>query len=93
MGALLVTAPQGAAVLLTGLAAGRVLGESALGALAADAALIPILSRIRGRAGTVTAAAVLIPMLVKRLAGNRRATTPSTYLYRLLLDRDQRSKS
>jgi glycerol-3-phosphate acyltransferase PlsY len=92
MGALLVTAPQGAAVLLTGLAAGRILGETALGALAADAALIPILST-RGRAGAVAAAAVLIPMLVKRLVGNRRAATPSTYLYRLLLDRDQCSKS
>jgi acyl phosphate:glycerol-3-phosphate acyltransferase len=93
MGALLVTAPQGAAVLLTGLAAGRILGETALGALAADAALIPILSRTRGRAGAVAAAAVLIPMLVKRLVGNRRAATPRTYLCRLLLDRDRCSKS
>jgi acyl phosphate:glycerol-3-phosphate acyltransferase len=93
MGALLVTAPQGAAVLLTGLAAGRILGETALGALAADAALIPVLSLTRGRAGAVSAAAVLVPMLVKRLVGNRRAATLSTYLYRLLLDRDQCSKS
>jgi acyl phosphate:glycerol-3-phosphate acyltransferase len=93
MGTLLVTAPEGAAVFLVGLAAGRVLGETALGALAADVVLIPILSRTRGRAGTFTAAAVLVPMLVKRLVGNRRATSRSTYLCRLLLDRDQRIKS
>jgi hypothetical protein len=78
MGALLVTVPQGAAVLLTGLAAGRIHGETALGALAADAALIPILSRTRGRAGAVATAAVLIPMLVKRLVANRHAATRST---------------
>ncbi|HET6921482.1 MAG TPA: hypothetical protein VFI46_18760 [Jiangellaceae bacterium] len=68
-------------------------GRLRSGALAADAAPIPILSRTRGRAGAVAAAAVPIPMLVKRLVGNRRAATPSTYLYRLLLDRDQCSKS
>jgi hypothetical protein len=61
--------------------------------LAADAALVPVLTRTRGRAGTVTAAAVVVPMLVKRLVGNRRAATPSTYLFRLLLDRDQCRKS
>jgi glycerol-3-phosphate acyltransferase PlsY len=93
MGALLVTAPEGAAVLLAGVAAGRILGETALGALAADAVLIPVLGRTRGRAGRLTAAAVLVPMLVKRLVGNRPVTNPSTYLCRLVLDRDQRSKS
>jgi glycerol-3-phosphate acyltransferase PlsY len=93
MGALLVVAPEGAAVLLAGVAAGRALGETALGALAAYAALVPTLARTRGHAGGVTAAAVLAPIVVKRLVGNRRATAPSTYVWRLLLDRDQCSKS
>ena len=93
MGALLVVAPEGAAVLLAGVAAGRALGESALGALAAYAALAPALARTRGHAGRVTAAAVLAPIVVKRLVGNRRATAPRTYVWRLLLDRDQCSKS
>lgn len=69
MGALLVIAPVGAVVLLVGLAAGRVLGESALGALAAYAALIPILIRTRGRSRALTATTILVPMLVKRLVG------------------------
>jgi acyl phosphate:glycerol-3-phosphate acyltransferase len=93
MGALLVVAPEGAAVLLAGVAAGRALGETALGALAAYAALAPALARTRGHAGRVTATAVLAPIVIKRLAGNRRATAPRTYLWRLLLDRDQCDKS
>jgi acyl phosphate:glycerol-3-phosphate acyltransferase len=93
MGALLVVAPEGAAVLLAGIAVGRALGETALGALAAYAALVPTLARTRGHAGGVTAAAVLAPIVVKRLVGNRRPTAPRTYVWRLLLDRDQCSKS
>jgi len=92
MGALLVVSPEGAAVLLAGVAAGRALGESALGALAAYTALAPALARTRGHAGRITAAAVLVPIVVKRLVGNRRATAPRTYVWRLLLDRDQCGK-
>jgi acyl phosphate:glycerol-3-phosphate acyltransferase len=93
MGALLVVAPEGAAVLLAGVAAGRALGETALGALAAYAALAPALARTRGPAGAVTAAAVLAPIVIKRLVGNRRATAPRRYAWRLLVDRDQWRKS
>lgn len=89
LGALVVTAPEGTLVLLAGLAAGRVLGETAIGALVSYAALGPVLARTRGRSGAWTAAALLTPMMAKRLLGNRPAAGPSTYVWRLLLDRDQ----
>lgn len=91
LGALLVLAPEGAAVLLTGVAVGRaVAGDSAIGALAAYTALPFVLARTRGRIGAVIAAAVLTPMLAKRLTGNRPAGEARTYLWRFLFDRDQR---
>ncbi|HEX6336968.1 MAG TPA: glycerol-3-phosphate acyltransferase [Jiangellaceae bacterium] len=94
VGALAVLAPEGAAVLIAGVAAGRVIaGDSAIGALAAYTVLPIVLHRTRGRTGTLTAMAVLIPMLGKRLAGNRRARGADAYLWRLLYDRDQRPKS
>lgn len=94
VGALAVLAPEGAAVLIAGVAAGRVVaGDSAIGALAAYTVLPIVLHRTRGRTGTLTAMAVLIPMLGKRLAGNRRARGVDAYLWRLLYDRDQRPKS
>lgn len=91
MGAFLVLAPEGAGVLLAGLAVGRVVRQTAVGAVIADGALLPVLARTRGRTGVAFAAAVLAPMLVKRLLGNRPAATPDTYLWRLLFDRDERS--
>ena len=91
MGALLVLAPEGAGVLLAGVALGRAVDDNAgVGAVVADAALLPLLARTRGRAGALVAAAVLTPMLVKRLLGNRPAANARTYLWRLLFDRDER---
>jgi glycerol-3-phosphate acyltransferase PlsY len=92
MGALLVSAPAGSLVLLAGLAIGRLAGETALGSLAADAVLVPIVSRAHGRPAGRAAAAVLVPMLVKRIVGNAPPAMPglTTYAYRLLLDRDTR---
>jgi glycerol-3-phosphate acyltransferase PlsY len=91
MGALLVLAPEGAGVLLAGVALGRAVDDNAgVGAIVADAALLPFLARTRGRAGALVAAAVLAPMLVKRLLGNRPAANARTYLWRLLFDRDER---
>ena len=91
MGALLVLAPEGAGVLLAGVALGRAAADNAgVGALVADAALLPVLARTRGRGGAAFAAAVLTPMLVKRLLGNRPAAGASTYFWRLLFDRDDR---
>jgi glycerol-3-phosphate acyltransferase PlsY len=70
MGALLPYEPVGTLALLTGLAVGRVGGETALGCLVADVALVPLVTRAHGRRGGWAAGAVLVPMLAKRLLGN-----------------------
>lgn len=90
IGALTVSAPTGAAVLAAGLLAGRLAGETALGCLAADLALVPLCAKAHGRSGFTAAAGVLVPILTKRLAGNRRPSRATTgvYLCRLLFDRD-----
>jgi glycerol-3-phosphate acyltransferase PlsY len=96
IGSMLTAAPAGAAVLLGGLVAGRVGGETAIGCVIADAALVPVAARAHGRRGAMVAAAVLVPMIVKRVAGNRRppAGSPlSVYVNRLLFDRDERDRS
>lgn len=94
MGALVVTAPAGAAVLLGGLLAGRLMGETAIGSLLADGVLVPVAVRYHGRRGGWAASAVLAPMLVKRLMGNgpSRETRTGVYLCRLLFDRDEMAK-
>jgi glycerol-3-phosphate acyltransferase PlsY len=94
MGALLVGAPAGSLVLLAGLVAGRLVGETALGSVVADAVVVPVAARAHGRTGAWAAAAVLVPMVAKRLLGNappgeKRA---AIYLNRLLFDRDTRDK-
>jgi acyl phosphate:glycerol-3-phosphate acyltransferase len=90
VGALLPEHWPGAALLLGGMAAGRLAHQTALGSLAADLALVPLLARRRGRAGALAGAAVLVPMLVKRLTGNGPPADrrPSVWAWRLLFDRD-----
>jgi glycerol-3-phosphate acyltransferase PlsY len=90
-GALLASAPTGAALLLGGLAAGRLAHHTALVSLAADLALVPVARRVHGRRGALAAAAVAGVIVAKRLAGN--APPPSearwtTLRNRLLFDRD-----
>jgi glycerol-3-phosphate acyltransferase PlsY len=91
VGALLVQAWPGAAVLLGGLAVGRLARETAVVSLAADVALVPVLHRWGGRPAAFAGAAVLVPMIVKRLTGNEPITgdRPATLLNRLLFDRDR----
>lgn len=90
IGALGVTAPVGAALILAGMSAGRLAGETAVGALVADMAAVPVAARVHGADAALAAGAVVLPMLVKRLAGNRRAPRRSwsVYAWRLLFDRD-----
>lgn len=93
MGALLATAPIGAAVLGAGMGLGRLAGETALGSLVADALVVPLAGAVHRRAGALAAAAVLSPMIAKRLVGNGPiaafpGTAPGTLLNRLLYDRD-----
>ena len=94
MGALAVSAPAGAGVLLAGLAFGRLLGETAVGSLVADALVVPLAGRAHGGRGYLCAFAVLVPMLAKRLTGNGPAGTGDrrVYLYRLVFDRDDKAK-
>ncbi len=90
MGALLVSAPAGTLLLGAGLAAGKLAGETALGCLVADLALVPMAVRAYGRRGGWAALAVLAPMVVKRLVGNGAPALrrPEVYVWRLLFDRD-----
>lgn len=67
-------APGGAVQLLAGLAVGRFAGESAVGAIVADVALVQVLYRNGGRRGAVAGAAVLVPMLAKRALPKLLAT-------------------
>ncbi|MBV8162121.1 MAG: glycerol-3-phosphate acyltransferase [Acidimicrobiia bacterium] len=95
IGALGAAAPAGSAVLLGGMTIGRLGGETAIGSLAADAVVVPLLARINGRRGALAGAGVVAAMLAKRLAGN--APVPSghrarTYLNRLVFDRDTTRK-
>lgn len=93
-GALLVTAPAGAVVLLGGMAVGRLAGETAIGSVFADVALVPVVRAVHGAAWSV-GVAVLAPMLVKRLVGNHLPASGSNgriYLNRLLYDRDHARK-
>ena len=90
-GALLASAPVGAAVLLGGLAAGRLAHQTALASLVADLVLIPVTRRVHGRRGGLAAAAVVSVIVAKRLAGNApapRETRWRTLRHRLLFDRD-----
>jgi glycerol-3-phosphate acyltransferase PlsY len=89
LGVFLVLDPAGTAVLLAGLVAGRAARETALGCLVAYVALVPVLARRRGPRGVLACAAVLGPMVAKRLAGNGPAPDRAAYLPRLLLDRDR----
>lgn len=90
LGASLVVAPEAAGLLAAGLAGGRLAGETALGCLVAMAAMPFVLGCRRGRRGVGVAAALLVPMLAKRLCGNGPATAGDrrVYFYRLVLDRD-----
>jgi glycerol-3-phosphate acyltransferase PlsY len=90
IGALTARAPAGAGVLLGGLAAGRVSRQTGLGCFVAYLALVPVTGRCHGRRGALLAMGVLVPLLAKRIAGNRPPSNWSarTVITRLLLDCD-----
>jgi glycerol-3-phosphate acyltransferase PlsY len=91
IGALAVVAWPGSVLLLGGMAGGKLVRQAAPGTLLAQAALVPLLARSRGRNGALAGALVLAPMLAKRLLGNAppAGQRPGrVYLARLLYDRD-----
>ena len=94
IGAMLVTAPSGSALLLSGLAAGWSANNTALGCVAAQSLLVPVLGLKKGRKGVILGAAVAGPMLVKRMLGNQRPAGSAWsdrgrgYLTRVLYDHE-----
>lgn len=88
MGGLAVLAWQGAALLLTGLALGRLLHQTALVGGMAVALLPVVLGAVDGTRGLATGLLLLGVMAAKRLAGNAPARGRDAYLSRLLYDRD-----
>jgi len=91
MGAMLLDAPEGSALLLAGVAAGRAARATSVGTFAAMVTLLPVLSRTRGRRGALIAGALVTPMLLKRVLGNRPPRPPDrlrTSLIRLVFDQD-----
>ncbi|MGB7051550.1 MAG: glycerol-3-phosphate acyltransferase [Acidimicrobiales bacterium] len=91
LGATLVTAPEGAAVLAAGLGGGRLVRQTGLGCLTALFGMVPVLVRRHGWRGGILALCVSAPIIAKRLAGN--APPPGNDLWRslrtrLLFDRD-----
>ena len=79
-----------AAILLGGNLAGRVVGQTGLGGFGAIVVLPPAMARLHGRRAAFVAAGVAVPMLLKRITGNRPPAGPRgrAYLTRLVLDRD-----
>ena len=93
MGALLVTAWPGAVLLLAGMALGRIVDQAGFGSFVADLVLVPFLATAIGAAAALAGAAVVIPMLIKRVTGNAPPTESRRRVYarRLLFDSDDPS--
>lgn len=90
LGALAVRHWRGSALLLGGLAAGRLVRQSGLGTLLATLVLPAALRRTDGPPGSWAGVAVAVPMLAKRLRANAppRRRAWRVYLHRLLFDND-----
>lgn len=95
LGALLVTAWPGAVLLVVGLLAGRLFGETGMGALVAELALTPVLAVWGGEVGALAGLAIAVPMLAKRVLGNARPAGDRrrAYVHRLIYDNDQTTDS
>lgn len=96
LGATLVTAPEGAAILGVGLGAGRLFRQTGLGCLAALLGLAPVLVCRQGWRGGILALCVSGPIIAKRLIGNAppsRSDLWRTLGTRLLFDRDPAPES
>ncbi len=88
MGSLLINGWQGSTILLGGIAAGRVVRMTSIGAFASYVMLIPVLRAAAGKRGATAATAVLVPILLKRVMGNTPPASARVVLNRLLFDQD-----
>jgi glycerol-3-phosphate acyltransferase PlsY len=90
LGAMTVIGWQGSLILLGGLALGRTVRLTSIGALASYFALVPAMKAVHGRRGAIAAAAVVAPMLLKRITGNHPIDDRpfKTTMIRLIFDQD-----
>jgi glycerol-3-phosphate acyltransferase PlsY len=90
LGVLLAGHWRGTVLLLSGMTFGRLLHRTALGSFAAQVSLVPVLAATDGPDGALAGAAVVAPMLIKRVMGNAPATGDRrrVWITRLLVDRD-----
>jgi acyl phosphate:glycerol-3-phosphate acyltransferase len=90
VGALAVLAWPGSVLLLAGVAIGSLLNQAGAGSFVAYLLLTPLLGIYAGALGAITAVAVLVPMLGKRILGNEapHPWTARVLVNRLLFDRD-----
>jgi glycerol-3-phosphate acyltransferase PlsY len=90
IGALLVVRWPAAALLLGGLAGGRLARQTALVSFFAELGVVALLSADGGDGGAVAGIAIVAPMLAKRVLGNGppRRSPAQVRLARLLFDRD-----
>ncbi|MBI2168806.1 MAG: glycerol-3-phosphate acyltransferase [Actinobacteria bacterium] len=90
LGAFLAWHWPGTIVLAIGVAVGRLVRQTGLGSFLADLALVPALAGLRGADAAWAGAAVLLPLLAKRVIGNDRPVDRplQTYAHRLVFDND-----
>ena len=91
IGALLVLRWPAAALLLGGLATGRIARQTALVSLLAELGVVVVLAADGGDGGAVAGIAIVGPMLAKRVLGNGPpdGSAGRVRLARLLFDRDE----
>ncbi len=90
LGASLVLAPEGLAVLAAGLGLGRLVRQTGVGTFLALVVYPLVLAVRRGRRGLAAGATIVTPVLVKRVLGND-SRIPATWparLCRLVADHD-----
>lgn len=90
LGALLVRYWPGTVLLLGSLVLGKLVGETAAGAFVGALALAPVLGAVHGAEAAWAGLCVVVPMLVKRVAGNAPPARlgVGVYLHRLVFDND-----
>jgi glycerol-3-phosphate acyltransferase PlsY len=91
LGALAVLAPEGAALLATAMAAGRLVRQTGAGTFLALLSTPLLLARRRGRGGALVGSLLVAPVLAKRLVGSGN-TLPDSFgvvLSRLVFDADR----
>lgn len=95
LGVLLVAAWPCAVGLLLGLVVGLLLKQTGLVVFLAELAIAPLAAVTYGGAGALVGSAVAVPMLVKRIMGDRPPASRSVHAYvvRVLFDHDEEPES